>query len=132
MNKITIELARFEHVKGYGHYGPRPYTQDSDTTLDAVMEWANDPANAGRTVYRHVLRTTEEPQQVIRYFYASENNLPQEQCASLFSVKAMGKGESNPIETENALVEKMTDGVGAMVSRAPYCDEVYYLDIYWQ
>ena len=60
MKKTTIELHRVKDTTaGVGHWGV-PFSQDSSTTLDVLTEWTQSPENAGRRVYRHVVRSVDE------------------------------------------------------------------------
>lgn len=120
MTKTTIELARLNHIAGYGYVTP-PWRQDSQQTLDALVAWCALPENEGKKVVRHFVRNEEHPQKVIKYHYASEHGLSDKECAKLFQDR-MAKGE-----VRNSIVHKM-----GMVNRCIYCDDIYYLDIYWQ
>ncbi len=57
MQKTTIELTRIpRHWAGYGLMN-QPFTNESGTTLDALVDWA---AKASCKVYRHLVRAEEE------------------------------------------------------------------------
>lgn len=116
MNKTTIELDRREHIAGYGSFS-HPFSQDSQSTLDALIEWSQCDENRNKRVYRHILRVEEENLDRTRYHYASEAGLSQEECAKAFEG-----------QTKDTIVYPAC----RMLSRIPLCDEVYYLDIYWQ
>lgn len=92
MNKDTIELHRTpKHWYNYGLLGGHPYTLDSQSTLDALVEWTQGwtrPSNIH--IYKHLLR----------------------------------------VEQERIGVDGETDR--GSFGKIPYCDLVYYLDIYWQ
>ena len=115
MNKTTIELARVDHIVGYGFIHGWPMTSDRDV-LEALLNWSQSSDGQGRTVYRHIVRSTEEHVNCSRWHYAHERGKSQEECAKLFEgVK------------EDALEDNC-----ASVHRMPMCDAVTYLDIYWQ
>ncbi len=58
MKKATIELVRFPgHTPGYGLMR-EPYNQESKSTYERLLEWAQD--NSSAKVYRHYLWFAEE------------------------------------------------------------------------
>ncbi len=60
MTKTTVELHRIKDTTTCVGHGGIPFSQDSSTTLDVLAEWTSAPENAGRRVYRHVVRSAEE------------------------------------------------------------------------
>ena len=104
MNKTTIELTRIKkHWSGYGLMN-QPFTQDSAATLEAICVWSAKPENKGQTVYRHAVR--DEIERV------GEDGLAY--------VAGCSHSESG---------KPMTYSLSYNI---PYCDLVYYLDIYHQ
>lgn len=58
MTKTTIELHRIKDTTaGVGHMGV-PF--DGSAILDRIVEWSQQPENAGRRVYRHVVYSQDE------------------------------------------------------------------------
>ncbi len=58
MTKTTIELHRIKGTTaGVSHMGI-PF--DGPAILDRIVEWSQQSENAGRRVYRHVVRSCDE------------------------------------------------------------------------
>jgi hypothetical protein len=60
MNKTSVELHRIKDTTSFVSHMGIPFWQDSQSTLDALLDWAQLPENAGRKVYRHLVRADEE------------------------------------------------------------------------
>ena len=127
MIKTTIELSRTKHIQGYGRYGGPSYTDDSQSTLDKLVEWNALPGNRKKRVIKHYVRTVEEPREKITYHYASEHGLKPEECEKLFRERVRSGRELGQYENVNSLVYHQ-----GMVNRMLTVDEVVYLDIYHQ
>lgn len=128
MRKITIELQRRNHIKGYGtfYHDGQPWLPDGEDTLAELTRWSE--ANPTQQIYRHAVRVEEQPKATLTYHYAPEScALTQEDCARLFAERLDDEGPRHRFESENVIVWR-----GTMVYRMPLVDEVHYLDIYHQ
>lgn len=60
MNKTTIKLHCIKDTTSFvGHWG-LPFSQDSQSTLDRIVEWSQSRKGKNQKIYRHIVRTEEE------------------------------------------------------------------------
>lgn len=104
MKKETLELKREKkHIKGYGKLIPDPYTnKDSNAILDKLVEWSQ---GKNITIYSH-------------NSYTQEENVGEDGIYAYFRYGQKITKEEFEADDEAYSV--------------PYCDLVYYLDIYYQ
>jgi len=117
MNKNTIELERVKNfLSGYGRMSGNRTENDSET-LDAIINWSRK--NTKAKIYKHKVRRAEENISKNKFHYVSEYGFSQEKCKQLLDSGEAASG-TNCLKTRY------------LVTKVPYCDLVYYLDIYWQ
>lgn len=106
MKKETIEHWRNKgSIKGYG-YLVQPKQLSQESILDALCKWSK---NKKATIYSHAIRRVEENigPKIYKYFrYGGEISK----------------------KTYEAMIKEDKDSAYFV----PYCDDVYYLDIYYQ
>ncbi len=60
MTKETFELKRdTDHIYNYGQMYP-PYSTDSISTMDFLVEWSKRPENKDKVIYKHYIRQMQE------------------------------------------------------------------------
>lgn len=110
MNKETIELARFEgSIFGYG-WITQPKETSEEFALNKLVEWSK---NKNVKIYSHATRRVEENLSKIKFHYACQN------------------GGSNQ-EDNKRIYESCPRMQEKGNYKIPYCDTVYYLDIWYQ
>lgn len=116
MNKETVEYWRNKgSIKGYG-YIFEPKILSKTSILDFLVEWCKKKGEDIKII-DHALRKIEENDSTTDFHYAPENPcLSQEDCAKILKDKPAGSYEHNM----------------AMIGKIPKCDDVYYLDIWFQ
>jgi hypothetical protein len=109
MQKTTVEYFRDKNnISGYS-YLISPKQLSEAAVLDFLCKWSKDK---NVTVYSHSLKRVDENISKTKFYYACQGSLSQKEAEKEYNKNSLWRDKGN--------------------YKIPYCDWVYYLDIWWQ